>query len=528
MGMHQGTHADVNRPPDDLLRHDTWMRRLARGLVGNDADGDDVAQEVMIAAAQHPPEARGSVQPWLRAVARNRAVNEARAARRRASREAASAPPEAPASPEELALRRELQRLLAEEIARLAEPYREIVMLRYFDGLSSSEIGARARLPAATVRTRLKTALDSLRAALDASADGRARWTASLAPLANSSPPAAPAAPLAASPAPSISSAPPPGAGRALRALFGGAALVATVATGWWATRAESDRGDARNDTEHAAQSTLAAAPNPDTAIPDRTAQGLTGALRRETTSAVAINGAGGQDDPRAATMPLPRLWGAVVAGGDPVIRGRVGARLGRTGGIAGAAVRVVGGIAGHAPMPATPLVVSLSGGRLQPRVQIARIGQAVLIRNDDPAGQPIRVRQGEATLLDRVLAPREAVPILAPAGDNEPVRFEAGGDSTGAAFVLRADNLFVAVTDPNGAFALGDVPAGRYTLEVWDDALGTRVVDVNVPMAQPLMVDFSEGTPLAPPCRIARSGADAGPIGAASRRAASSRPSGR
>jgi RNA polymerase sigma-70 factor (ECF subfamily) len=158
MGMHQGTNADVNRPHDDLLRHDIWMRRLARSLVGNDADGDDVAQEVMIAAAQHPPDARGSVQPWLRAVARNRAVNEARAARRRASREAASAPPEAPASPEELALRRELQRLLAGEIARLAEPYREIVMLRYFDGLSSREIGARARLPAATVRTRLKTA----------------------------------------------------------------------------------------------------------------------------------------------------------------------------------------------------------------------------------------------------------------------------------------------------------------------------------------------------------------------------------
>ena len=255
----------------------------------------------MLAAAQHPPEARESVQPWLRAVARNRAVNEARAARRRASREAASAPPEAPASPEELALRRELQRLLADEIARLAEPYREIVMLRYFDGLSSSEIGARARLPAATVRARLKTALDALRAALDASADGRARWTASLAPLANSAPTAAPPASVATSRAPSIPPAPPPGAGCAFRGLFGGAALVATVAAGGWAMRAASDR----RGTGHGAQSTHAAA-DPEISLPASAPHGLIGAARRDTTSAPAINGAGGEVDPRAATMPLP------------------------------------------------------------------------------------------------------------------------------------------------------------------------------------------------------------------------------
>lgn len=54
--------------------------------------------------------------------------------------------------------------------------------------------------------------------------------------------------------------------------------------------------------------------------------------------------------------------------------------------------------------------------------------------------------------------------------------------------------------TDVHGVFALRGVPPGRYTLEVWDEALGSKSVPVTVPFtAWPLRIVFGSEQPLAP-----------------------------
>ena len=70
----------------------------------------------------------------------------------------------------------------------LAEPYRQTLVLRYFEELSGAEIARRLHVPAGTVRWRLKVALDELRRQLDERHGGRREvWTAALLPLAGPS-----------------------------------------------------------------------------------------------------------------------------------------------------------------------------------------------------------------------------------------------------------------------------------------------------------------------------------------------------
>ena len=54
----------VRSVSSELPAQAAWMRRLARGLTGDAASGDDVAQETWLAALRQPP-ARAASRSWL-------------------------------------------------------------------------------------------------------------------------------------------------------------------------------------------------------------------------------------------------------------------------------------------------------------------------------------------------------------------------------------------------------------------------------------------------------------------------------
>lgn len=168
-------------PPEQLLAERRWLQRIARGLVG-ESEADDVAQEAWSAARRHPP---GSLRPgWFLRVVRNLAGERRRKAARRAERERRAARPEAQPSHEELLQHMELQRIVAEEVTRLPEPWRATVLMRFVEDLSPQEIARRTDTPAGTVRRRLKEALDRLRERLDRRAGGdRGAWTSAVVSL---------------------------------------------------------------------------------------------------------------------------------------------------------------------------------------------------------------------------------------------------------------------------------------------------------------------------------------------------------
>src|SRR5262245_60908672 len=141
-----------------LLEHSTWVRRLAGSLVRDDALAEDLTQEAWLAALRHPPTAGLPARPWLAQVLRNLVRMHVRGSRRQKERESRTdSPPDAQGlAPEQLVERVELQRLLAGLVVELEEPLRSTVLLRYYEGLDSSEIAARQGVPAGTVRWRLK------------------------------------------------------------------------------------------------------------------------------------------------------------------------------------------------------------------------------------------------------------------------------------------------------------------------------------------------------------------------------------
>jgi RNA polymerase sigma-70 factor (ECF subfamily) len=168
-----------------LLGQERWVRRLASALVRDEDESDDVVQEARVQSWRRPPRDPLQARWWLGQVVRNLVRNRARAEgiRRRVQGELAPADDAVP-SAERLAERLEIHRELALAVSGLSEPFRQVVVLRYYDDLSAAEIARRLGEPAGTIRWRLKTGLDRLRVALDGRRGGeRAAWVVALAPL---------------------------------------------------------------------------------------------------------------------------------------------------------------------------------------------------------------------------------------------------------------------------------------------------------------------------------------------------------
>lgn len=142
------------------------LRRLARGLLRERGESDDLVQEAWLAALRTRGEIR-ELGAWFAGTLRHLARNRSREERRRDHRERLAARPEAQPSALEASARIEiLQRLLA-AVDRLDPPYREAIVLRYFDDLPPRAIAERLGIPVNTARTHVRRGLERLRRELD-------------------------------------------------------------------------------------------------------------------------------------------------------------------------------------------------------------------------------------------------------------------------------------------------------------------------------------------------------------------------
>lgn len=178
------TSMDHERPAEleSLMRRQGWLVALARSLVRDAAAADDLVQDTWLAALERSPREGSTTRAWLRTVMRNLRRDRWREDTSRGQRE------ERVARPEELeehsAERLDGAELVVRTVRELDEPYRTVVLLRYFDELSPAEIADRLGVPVATVHTRLARALERLREKLDRRAGGRGNWLACVVPLA--------------------------------------------------------------------------------------------------------------------------------------------------------------------------------------------------------------------------------------------------------------------------------------------------------------------------------------------------------
>ena len=175
--------AESSMDHEALLSHTGWLQGLARGLVADPGEAEDLVQETWVRALKSPPQRGDNPRGWLRAVLRSVFFQTHRGERRRRERERAAARPEGLApSADDLLERAVLHRRLVELLTELEEPFRTALLLRYFDGLGPREIAARLGVPLDTVRSRLRRGLARMRTRLDARGN-RSSCAVLLAPL---------------------------------------------------------------------------------------------------------------------------------------------------------------------------------------------------------------------------------------------------------------------------------------------------------------------------------------------------------
>ena len=164
-----------------LIEHEGFVRSLAKSLVSDHALADDLAQDTWVAALRRPPTGRGAVRGWLARVMRNQLRNRLRGDARRYDRETVVARDEIDDRTRTLQDRLGTQQLVVEAVLALPQKLRSVVLLHFYDGISLAEIARRRGVPAATVRSQLKRALDQMRERLDEiHSGGRESWSALL------------------------------------------------------------------------------------------------------------------------------------------------------------------------------------------------------------------------------------------------------------------------------------------------------------------------------------------------------------
>jgi RNA polymerase sigma factor (sigma-70 family) len=173
--------------PEALLAHSDWVRALAGRLVADPARADDIAQQAWVAALESPPRDARNMRGWLSAIVRNTARDMGRAESRRAKREERAARPEATPSTADLVQRATLQREVVDRVLALEEPYKTVVLLRWFEGLSPREIAQRTQRPIETVTTQLARAHEKLRERLDREWGSRDGWCVAFVDVARKS-----------------------------------------------------------------------------------------------------------------------------------------------------------------------------------------------------------------------------------------------------------------------------------------------------------------------------------------------------
>ena len=154
--------------PDLFAANAASLRRLARGLLADEGEAEDVFQETWLELLRRPPRRDVSLPGWLRAVLRNFARKRRRTEDRRARREHAAARAEATAAdPRALVERVEVSQRLVSLVLELGEPERSAILLRFFEDLKPADIARKQGIPVTTVRSRIHHALGLLRSRLE-------------------------------------------------------------------------------------------------------------------------------------------------------------------------------------------------------------------------------------------------------------------------------------------------------------------------------------------------------------------------
>ena len=167
-----------------LIEHGRFLKRLAASLLRDTARADDVVQEAWLAALRTGPTDAAALRPWLAGVVKNLVRRVRREEGRRAQREQVAARRDRARPTADIVAQEQTRRDLIGAVLALDEPYRTVMLMRFYDDLPPREIARQLGVNGSTVRTRLRRGIEELRGRLDSRYGDRRAWSLALIPVA--------------------------------------------------------------------------------------------------------------------------------------------------------------------------------------------------------------------------------------------------------------------------------------------------------------------------------------------------------
>lgn len=157
-----------------MRRYNPRVYRTVRAILGADDEAEDAMQQVYLQAFAHLAQFSGRARfsTWITSIAVNESL--ARLRRRQIGVVAVGAEdvdmiaelPSRGPDPETAAMSAEARRIIEDEVSRLPETYRAVIVLREIEGLSTEETAECLGIQPDAVKTRLHRARTQLRDSL--------------------------------------------------------------------------------------------------------------------------------------------------------------------------------------------------------------------------------------------------------------------------------------------------------------------------------------------------------------------------
>lgn len=168
-----------------MRRYNQRLYRVARAILRDDAEAEDVMQDAYVRAYQHLDQFAGDAlfSTWLTRIAVHEALRRLRLRNRSEQLEGSEHYEEGPMSvvekspdPEQRASIAELGQLLEEAVLSLPDQYRAVVMMRDIEELSTSETAVALDLTEQNVKVRLHRGRAMIRGWLFARVGGSGKY----------------------------------------------------------------------------------------------------------------------------------------------------------------------------------------------------------------------------------------------------------------------------------------------------------------------------------------------------------------
>jgi plastocyanin len=177
------------------------------------------------------------------------------------------------------------------------------------------------------------------------------------------------------------------------------------------------------------------------------------------------------------------------VCGVHPILNESLA--VGRDGGIRNAVVTITD-IASGAPLKAESAVIfDQKGCEYQPHVIAFPAGSTVKVLNSDGILHSVHTESTINPVVD-MAQPGFKKSISVTIAKPEAIRVTCDAHNWMEGWWYVVGNPYYAVTDASGCFSIANVPPGTYTLQVWQEKLGTMTRKVTVAAGKSTVADFS------------------------------------